>query len=64
MGRRRKDEEEKSDAGKPCRCGSGYYCHRHKRYGTSEMLTPKLEKVSRAKRPCKVGRKTGPSETS
>lgn len=51
MGRRRKTEE-KIDSTKACRCGSGFYCHRHQRYGTDSSLineagstSPNLYKV-------------------
>lgn len=44
----------KVDKTKPCRCGTGLYCHRHFIYGLSiNCLTPKLLRLRCRGRPIK-----------
>jgi hypothetical protein len=43
--------KQRADLTKPCRCGSGFYCHRHLRYGVEVELTPKLFKIKKKAKP-------------
>lgn len=46
-----------ADPTKPCRCGTGYYCHRHWAYGLCDGISPDHEvtKVGRGRPRSKVG---------
>lgn len=58
--RRKRDEygaEQEADMSKPCRCGTGFYCHRHLQYAVQDQLTPKLFKISKRSKKPKTGAK-------
>lgn len=46
-----KGMKKKADLTKPCRCGTGYYCHRHLAYNVMDTgySAPQLMKVNHGK---------------